>query len=347
MNSPKVSVLMPVYNGEHYLREAVESILTQTFADFEFIVINDGSTDKTAEILREYRDPRIVALKHENNRGIVAALNYGLEVASGEFVARHDADDVSLPDRLRSQAAFINDHPEVVVLGSAYAVINEEGQQMLIARPPVTDTGIRWQMLFHNAFCHGAVMVRRQLLRQRGLSYDPAARHAEDYDFWSKVLAFGAGRNLDEPLVKHRLHSARIGSVAAAEQQRAADAIAEKNIHSLGVFVAHPELKKLRAWFDEFPAQLGDEDLHACKLLLDILFAFRKKNGEDTATIRVLRRRWTSFIVSTVSLGQFGATRRLGLWQSLLREDTIEVLRALLRRARRRLKISPAPATPV
>ncbi|HWP59933.1 MAG TPA: glycosyltransferase [Candidatus Acidoferrales bacterium] len=344
MAEPKVSVLMPVYNGERYVREALESVLAQSFGDFEFIIVDDGSTDRTDEILEQYRDPRIVRLRQPANLGIVAALNRGLEAARGELIARHDADDIALPDRLRRQANFMDRHPEVVLLGSAYAVIGEDGAQMHVARPPLADEAIRWQMLFHNSFCHASVMVRKDVLRARALSYDPGCKHAEDYDLWSRVLAFGAGANLEAPLVKHRLHPRQIGSIAAAAQREAAEAIAARNIRSLGVSPAPEELRKLRAWFHEFPRQLDGGDFAACRLLLEILRAFRKNSRGDGKTIPALRRRWIGLILGAVSASQFGDMRRSGLLSMLLREDPAEVARAFLRRARRRLKTSLAPA---
>src|SRR4051794_29608800 len=120
---PKVTVLLAVYNGERYLREAIDSILGQTFQDFEFLIINDGSTDSTREIILSYHDPRIRLVDNEDNIGQTRSLNRGLALAAGQFVARQDADDISEPERLASQVAFLEIHPEVVLLGTWYRKI--------------------------------------------------------------------------------------------------------------------------------------------------------------------------------------------------------------------------------
>jgi glycosyltransferase involved in cell wall biosynthesis len=125
---PKVSVVMSVYNGEKYLCEAIDSILNQTFENFEFLIVNDGSTDRTLEILQSYRDPRIKVINNERNIGLTASLNKGLKIAKGEYVARMDADDVSFPHRLEQQKAFLDRNPRVAMVGSWAEVIDESGK---------------------------------------------------------------------------------------------------------------------------------------------------------------------------------------------------------------------------
>jgi len=211
MTPPKVSVLMPVYNGERYVREALESILAQTFTDYEFIIVDDGSTDGTPFILAEYarQDPRIVLLTNGANRGLVATLNRGLEAARGQYIARMDADDVSLPERLARQVAYLDQHPEVGVLGTNVAYIDSEGRFLNGGRPkdpqPLSPTLLQWLLLWRCAIYHPTVMLRRSILAETGLAYDPAFRHAEDRDLWTRLAPYTLIASLPEVLVYYRV----------------------------------------------------------------------------------------------------------------------------------------------
>lgn len=169
---------MAVHNGEPYLREAVESVLNQRLAgpvgrvrrpDIEFIIIDDASTDATPAILAEYAaaDARLLVLRNETNVGLTRSLNRALQHATGRYIARQDADDISLPHRLAAQLDYLENHPEIGLLGAAYTEIDLTGSPGAVHRPPPTDTGICWRMLFHNPFCHSSVMFRRGLLQNR------------------------------------------------------------------------------------------------------------------------------------------------------------------------------------
>jgi glycosyltransferase involved in cell wall biosynthesis len=205
-NSPKVSVVMSVFNGEAFLSEAIESILNQTFRDFEFIIIDDGSTDKTAEILAAYasRDLRIRIRSHEN-KGLAVSLNVGIGLAQGKYVARMDADDISLPTRFQQQVDFLEAHPEVGVLGGASEVINLQRQVIDIRHPPLQDSEIKAIMFRHNIMSHPSVMMRREILLAVG-GYRPALVDAEDYDLFLRMGERSQLANLDTPLIRLRIH---------------------------------------------------------------------------------------------------------------------------------------------
>ena len=145
-NPPTVSVLLAVYNGQDHVRQAIEGILTQSLQDFEFIIVDDGSTDRTSQILDEYADPRIVRLRHPENRGLIAALNTGLAAARGEFVARQDADDFSYPDRFRAQVDFLRARPDIALVGSSWDFEPEGGERR-------TRTANRILSASHGCFC--------------------------------------------------------------------------------------------------------------------------------------------------------------------------------------------------
>ncbi|MBW1676052.1 MAG: glycosyltransferase [Deltaproteobacteria bacterium] len=228
MTSPKVSVIMSVYNGEPYLREAVESILNQTFTDFEFIIIDDGSTGSTREILSSYDDPRIRLVDNGENIGLTKSLNKGMVLARGEYVARQDADDVSLPERLASQVHFLADHPEVGVLGTAVKIINSEGEVASIGRHEVEDTDIRFKLLRNNSFAHGSVMFSRIIFERVG-GYDENLGYTQDYDLWWRMSRHTRLANLSEPLYCWRKAEGNVTSSRRYEQAQTADRISVRN----------------------------------------------------------------------------------------------------------------------
>jgi glycosyltransferase involved in cell wall biosynthesis len=234
---PKVSVLMSAYNGARYLRETAESILNQIFTDFEFIIVDDGSTDGTWSILAEYadRDQRVTLIRNKQNIGLTKSLNKGLRAARGEYIARQDADDVSLPERLAKQVAFLDQQRSVVLLGTAIEVISESGKSKGTSSPPCRDANIRWVLLLDNTFWHSSVMVRRSVLMDNNLWYDEELRYSQDYDLWSRVLMYGQGANLPDVLVQMRFHDHQISRVAWNAQQEGADRVAFANFERAGL----------------------------------------------------------------------------------------------------------------
>ncbi|HUY31711.1 MAG TPA: glycosyltransferase [Pirellulales bacterium] len=207
-----LSVLMPVYNAERYVAEAVESILAQTFGDFELLIIDDGSTDRSAEILVRYasREPRI-RLTRRPNTGHLAALNEMLARARGEFVARMDADDVALPDRFERQLAYLRTHPECLAVGCALANIDEDGDLLCEERLPLDHDEIDRQLLRgQGGLSHPAAMIRRAALVELS-GYRPPFYGAEDKDLWLRLAERGRLANLPEVLMKYRVHAENFG----------------------------------------------------------------------------------------------------------------------------------------
>lgn len=217
---PKVSVIMPVYNGERYLRQSIGSILAQSFSDFELIIVNDGSTDGTAMIISSFADPRIRTLVNENNSGIIIALNKGLEAATGVYLCRMDADDVSLPDRLMKQVGYMDAHPDIAVLGAGVIFIDPAGNTIRLMKFPESPEAVRRSMLVHNPFAHGSVCMRRAVVSEMG-NYNLQFLHNEDYDLWLRLAAHGHRMaNLPDPLVLRRIHPDAITVEKTAELAR-------------------------------------------------------------------------------------------------------------------------------
>lgn len=201
---PLVTVLMSVYNGMDYLSEAIESILAQTLDDFEFIIINDGSIDKSKEIILSYKDPRIFLLDLSTNIGLPKALNKGLEISQCEYIARMDADDISLYNRLQKQYFYIKQHPEVGVLGTGIRIIDESKQIVGKWIPPKDNNLIVWSLLFSNSFAHSSVMFRRsEVMSVKGYR----SVETEDFDLWSRLSGKTKFSNLQEELLLYRNHS--------------------------------------------------------------------------------------------------------------------------------------------
>jgi glycosyltransferase involved in cell wall biosynthesis len=210
---------MSVYNSQRHLRQAVESILHQTWTAYEFLIINDGSTDNSREIVTGFDDTRIRLVDNPANVGLTKSLNHGLELARGELVARQDADDISHPARLEQQVRFLDTHPDVVLLGTQARIVDENGHPVASARGfarPTTNTAIKWCLLFGNAFVHTSVMFRRGAVWKQLEGYDERFTRSQDFELWSRVAATHQVQNLPDVLVDQRRHR---DSIAARERE--------------------------------------------------------------------------------------------------------------------------------
>jgi glycosyltransferase involved in cell wall biosynthesis len=207
---PLVSVVMSVHNSSTYLAESIESILNQTFQYFEFIIINDGSTDRSNEILEKYKqlDDRIY-LYHQEQQGLPTALNQGIQLAQGKYIARMDADDISLPERFEKQVDFMEAHPEVGVCGTRVKTIGESGGY--INAYPSDDETIRCWLLFGMGLAHPSIFLNKELLQKHNLEYDSSYRYGEDYALWVSASQSFALANIPEVLLLYRLHPQQMG----------------------------------------------------------------------------------------------------------------------------------------
>ena len=197
---------MPVYNGEQYLRDAMDSILNQTFKDFEFLIIDDGSVDHSVEIIKSYEDSRIKLEVNGKNLGLITTLNKGLDIAQGEYVARMDCDDISLPERLEKQVVFMDAHPEVGVCGTWFKSFTDS--KSIVMSHPTSSEMIKVKLFFDSYLGHPTVIMRMSALNKHGLRYDPIHLHAEDYGLWVKCSFLFPLANIPEVLLHHRDHPA-------------------------------------------------------------------------------------------------------------------------------------------
>jgi hypothetical protein len=227
---PRVSVILPVHDGERHLGAAIESILAQTYRDFELIVIDDGSTDRSLEITRSFADPRVRVLENPTNLGLPVSLNRALERCEGTYVARHDADDVSKPARLARQVSFLDGAPEVGLVGTWYTEIDAEGRTLGNRRLPCDHLSLRWALQFYSPFVHGSVMFRRKAVETVG-PYSETFPTSQDYELWLRIASRFEIANLPDRLLRLRVHSgsltAKVGSRAAYGHRMRVEQVAE------------------------------------------------------------------------------------------------------------------------
>ena len=202
MTEALVSVVMPVYNGAKYLNESIDSILQQTFSDFEFIIINDGSTDNSLEIIKSYNDERIVLINQEN-QGVATSLNNGIKIAKGEYIARMDADDISYDDRFRIQVNFLKNNPDVIIVGSNADVIDKDGNFVYTTNKPLVNVSLKNKLSLDSPFIHPSVMMGEKVLAKAGLY--PNTPIAQDLFLFNRMSNFGNYANIRMPLIKYRL----------------------------------------------------------------------------------------------------------------------------------------------
>jgi len=236
---------MSVYNGARYLLEAVDSILGQTFGDFEFIILDDASTDETPTILDSYTDARIVRLRIEANIGLTRSLNKGLAVAGGEYVARQDADDVSMPERLAKQVAFLDSHTSIALVGTSYQEVYEDGRHGRPMAVPLTPDEIREQLFYHHCFCHGSVMARCAALAALG-GYDERFAVAQDRDLWLRLADYFNLANLADELYTLRMSSR---SVTGTSRSRQRQAVRSAVLNTLERGIRHPSPEALGRFY--------------------------------------------------------------------------------------------------
>lgn len=236
-------VIMPVYNGEKFLSDAIESVLGQSFEDFSFIIIDDGSTDRCVDIICSYRDSRIQYIRLPSHRGISHALNCGLQCAEEDMVFRMDADDVCSPHRLQRQVQFLQEHPEVSICGSNTELIDEKGRTIGFRETKKGDQSIKIALFFgETSLAHPAVAIRKDFLEKHHLRYSESSLYAEDYELWCRCSTFCIFDNIPEALVKYRRHSNSVSKFHRIQQRISARRILANHLRNLGIRPSPEEL---------------------------------------------------------------------------------------------------------
>jgi glycosyltransferase involved in cell wall biosynthesis len=234
VQNPLVSVLLPVNNSSAYLRQAINSILNQTYQNFELIVVDDGSTDGSKTVLDDIVDQRIVRVTRDRNLGIVAALNTGLTKAQGKYIARMDADDMASPDRLSRQVDFLNQHLDVAFVGSWIRCFGNVIRPY-IHRYPINHFEIASFLLFENPIAHPSVMIRREMMDQLMQRYSPNFPFVEDWELWSRLILVGKAANIPKVLLHYRIHSQSSNHRSAALQKDSKQQLLARMFQEIGL----------------------------------------------------------------------------------------------------------------
>lgn len=238
----RVSVLMPVYNGEKYISDAIESVLKQTYTDFEFIIVNDCSTDNTENIIKEYSDDRIKLITNEKNSGVAKSLNNAVKYCNGEYIARMDADDISLPERFEKQVRFLDDDQNIGVVACntmtfcGDKIINEKGWSN------TEPDKIKVDLLFACAIAHPSVMIRKSALENVGV-YDEEYNGIEDYELWCRISEKYGIACLPDVLFKYRIHEAQVSRIVSADIRSKLASLKRRQLSRLGAELSDSEFE--------------------------------------------------------------------------------------------------------
>ncbi len=289
---PVVSVVMPVYNAEKYLNDAIESILNQTFNNFEFLIIDDGSTDSSHSIIQSFLDKRIRCIHHDFNKGLIFSLNEGMREASGEYIVRMDADDISFPTRIEKQINYFKMNPDVDVVGSYFIGLNSNKVFEMV----LSHNEIRTQMLFNSTMAHPTIVLRRMKFINNNLFFSNEYKHAEDYELWVRAAQVIKFANIPEVLLRYRTHSGQISYEFNDVQLDLMFNCQKLQIKKLGInatdeeYLLHYSILKLNYTFDK---------IYATNVLLwfrKISEANTKSNFYDQTTLDdMLHLKWFSF----------------------------------------------------
>ena len=274
-----ISVIMTDYNVEKYISMAIESILQQTFEDFEFIIVDDASTDQTYDVICNYHDKRIIKMRNHMNLGVAACINKGMSMVSSEFIARMDSDDISKPERFKKQLEFMYSNPNLGISGSHMEIIDDKGKLIKEHHKKISSEAIKIGLFFgHTSLAHPSIIMRREIMDKYHLRYDTAFQYAEDYDLYCRSSSFMTLDNYPECLVQYRMRS---GSVSQKyRQQQIIDAQTALYLH----------LRRLR-----IPFSLEDFKIHR-------QFAFPDKYSEFPLTEKIFD--WIDYLYAWNELNE-------------------------------------------
>ncbi|MBI3520540.1 MAG: glycosyltransferase [Bacteroidetes bacterium] len=316
--SPLVSVVMSVYNGESYLRDAIDSVLQQSFTDFEFIIINDGSKDNSLSIIRSYDDQRMVLVDNDGNKGLIYSLNKGIELSKGKYIARMDADDLCLPERFKKQVDFLESHPTIGVVGCDYISFNNA--QSTTVTSIYKSNEIKSFLLFTATMCHPTLMLRKQVLMDHHLSYSENAKHVEDYDLWTRMALHTDFCNLNQVLFKYRDHAQQVSRQYRDIQLKNSNNVQESYLKNLGFVYTEQELSTHFLIASNARIQAKENVIQIEKWLLSLI--------DQNITKKIIAEAEFKSVIHKMWLDCCGNTS-LGLWAyryyqtSLLRKRTM------------------------
>ncbi|HWY53245.1 MAG TPA: glycosyltransferase [Terriglobales bacterium] len=285
-----VSIVMSVYNGERFLRRAIDSVLSQTFRDWELIVVDDASRDSTPDILAEYQDPRIRILRNETNKKQAVCSNRGIAVASGRYIARLDADDVSLPSRLADQVSYLDTHPEVTMVASAAHIIDGAGSRVDFRPGGLNGCTLNFLFTRYCPVIHSSILFRAEAARPpNGYDEDPRYRVTEDYEFMARVALNGTARVLPEPLIEYRAHPSSVSAGNLEEQLSQTDFITRAIVRrATGLDVEDRHWQSWKRFFSTKPGvavRFERDEVKALSVLIPALLRGFKHDPEGSCVL--------------------------------------------------------------
>lgn len=302
---PKISVIMPVYNGEHFVSTAIDSILAQSWTDFELILINDGSTDKSQDIINGYGDARIRIINNEKNVGLSATRNIGLEAALGKYIAWLDCDDVSEPTRLEKQLELMESDPTIGLCGTWVETFGDNNNQLW--KYPSSPEFLRCRMLFDDPVATSSVMLRRSVVENGNMRFDLEYPPAEDYDLWERISCHSRIANIPEILTRYRIHGNQTSVIRAEQQKLSVWKVQHRLLGQLGVNVTTEE-KVLHLEIGVDWHFSGEKlSVYATKDWLEKLAAANKQTGlfPEQVFMQVLAERWAAICIAATQQGYF------------------------------------------
>lgn len=310
----RVSVIMSVYNGADYLDQAVESILAQTYAGFEFIIIDDASSDATPQVLCKYGDRRIIRLRNQSNLGLARSLNRGLAVARGQYIARQDADDTSLPQRLAMQVAYLESQPRNGLVGTTASWIDADGKELQVWCTPTRNHLLQEDLLRYCPIMHGSVMMRRAALAEVGGQYTEAFRTGQDYDLWLRMSERWDVAVLPDVLYRYRWHEGMASKQRQAEQSanaRQALMNAVSRRLTLGRSLVRRPLGQVPAWTERYSrGEWADRFLWWAAGARSVGQGYPIQFARVSFLLNPSSRGWWSFVVSVAGRKLRRATSR-------------------------------------
>ena len=281
---PKISVIMSVFNGQMYLNECIESILSQTFENFEFLILDDASNDSTYDIIKNYKDKRIKLIRNEKNLGLTKSLNLLLDIVRGEHVARIDADDVACNERFIKQTFALDENKSVGMVASNCDIINENSDFLFNHCPSSNDTALKWSFIFRNPIRHSTVMLRKDVINKVG-KYNEFFEFSQDYELWHRILINSKIKIIPETLCKIRNHKKSISSKMLENQYYFSNIVSKNQIeYYLKKYISNKELIKLKTiYVHRHPIeikeinkiQIKDFD-NILKIYFDLVLSFEK-----------------------------------------------------------------------
>ena len=301
---PSISVIMSVYNSEEYLKEAVDSILNQTFTNFEFIITDDCSTDSSLKILEEYEknDERIILVKNTENLGLTINLNRMINVAKGDYIARMDADDISLPSRFEKQFKFMEENHDIGVCGTN---IQFFGNYNELSELPANHNEIKVELLFKDVIMHPTVMIRMSILNKYKFRYDESFIISQDYDLWCRMIDYTKFANLSGPLLKYRFMDSNITNSTKTEYRESfLRKIFTMQLNKIGITPTENEIiSHIRFTYGETLKKF--KDMESIKeLILKLILKNQKTQFYDQNILEnVISKHWFSICTNSTKFG--------------------------------------------